>query len=370
MKRIENYDLSNQNTFRMKVKAALYIEYDNVEELQSLDLKALPQPVFHMGAGSNLLFTKDFPGTILHSNIKFIKYVDMGLDEVLLTVGSGVVFDDLIANVAGNGLWGMENLSLIPGEVGAAAVQNIGAYGVEAKDVISGVVCLDTKDWTKTVFKVGECAYGYRDSRFKHERGRYIITSVLFRVTRKYSPKLDYGGVRAALEGRDLQALTPMDVRNAIIGIRNAKLPDPAQIGSAGSFFKNPVISREHFERIVAAESLLCGRAMPVSGPPFSGHGTGPLPGADGPAADSAAKVPHYDLPDGTVKVPAAWLIDQCGFRGKVLGGAQVYEKQPLVIVNASGSASPEDILTLENQIIAKVKEKYDIDLHPEVDHI
>lgn len=344
MKRIENYDLSNQNTFRMKVKAALYIEYDNVEELQSLDLKALPQPVFHMGAGSNLLFTKDFPGTILHSNIKFIKYVDMGLDEVLLTVGSGVVFDDLIANVAGNGLWGMENLSLIPGEVGASAVQNIGAYGVEAKDVISGVVCLDTKDWTKTIFKVGECAYGYRDSRFKHERGRYIITSVLFRVTRKYSPKLDYGGVRAALEGRDLQALTPMDVRNAIIGIRNAKLPDPAQIGSAGSFFKNPVISREHFERIVAAEC------------PPSATGKGP--------------VPHYDLPDGTVKVPAAWLIDQCGFRGKVLGGAQVYEKQPLVIVNASGSASPEDVLTLENQIIAAVQARYEITLHPEVDHI
>ena len=344
MKRIENYDLSNQNTFRMKVKAALYIEYDNVEELQSLDPKALPQPVFHMGAGSNLLFTKDFPGTILHSNIKFIKYVDMGLDEVLLTVGSGVVFDDLIANVAGNGLWGMENLSLIPGEVGAAAVQNIGAYGVEAKDVISGVVCLDTKDWTKTVFKVGECAYGYRDSRFKHERGRYIITSVLFRVTRKYSPKLDYGGVRAALEGRDLQALTPMDVRDAIIGIRNAKLPDPAQIGSAGSFFKNPVISREHFERIAAAEC------------PPSATGKGP--------------VPHYDLPDGTVKVPAAWLIDQCGFRGKVLGGAQVYEKQPLVIVNASGSASPEDVLALENQIIAAVQERYEITLHPEVDHI
>ena len=334
MKRIENYDLSSRNTFRMKVKAALYIEYDSVEELQSLDLGSLPQPVFHMGAGSNLLFTKDFPGTILHSNIKYIKYVDMGLDEVLLTVGSGVVFDDLIANVAGNGLWGMENLSLIPGEVGASAVQNIGAYGVEAKDVISGVVCLDTKDWTKTVFKVGECAYGYRDSRFKHERGRYIITSVLFRVTRKYSPKLDYGGVRAALEGRDLQALTPMNVREAIIGIRNAKLPDPAQIGSAGSFFKNPVITREHFEKFATAET------------------------------------PHYDLPDGTVKVPAAWLIDQCGFRGKVLGGAQVYEKQPLVIVNASGSASPEDVLALENQIIASVQQKYDITLHPEVDHI
>ncbi|MBP5567078.1 MAG: UDP-N-acetylmuramate dehydrogenase [Bacteroidales bacterium] len=334
MKRIENYDLSNHNTFGMKVKAALYIEYDNVEELQSLDLKSLPQPVFHMGAGSNLLFKGDFPGTVLHSGIKFIKYVDMGLDEVLLTVGSGVVFDDFIANVAGNGLWGPENLSLIPGEVGASAVQNIGAYGVEAKDIISGVVCLDTSDWTKTVFKVGECAYGYRDSRFKHERGRYIITSVLFRVTRKYSPKLDYGGVRAALEGRDLQALTPMDVREAIIGIRNAKLPDPAQIGSAGSFFKNPVISREHFEIFATPDT------------------------------------PHYDLPDGTVKVPAAWLIDQCGFRGKTLGGAQVYEKQPLVIVNASGNATPEEVITLENQIIAAVQDRYEITLHPEVDHI
>ena len=342
MKRIENYDLGAHNTFGMKVKAALYIEYDSVDELMSLDYKSLPQPIFHIGAGSNLLFTKDFPGTVLHSNIKYIKYVDMGLDEVLLTVGSGVVFDDFIANVAGNGLWGPENLSLIPGEVGAAAVQNIGAYGVEAKDIISGVVCLDTKDWTKTVFKVGECAYGYRDSRFKHERGRYIITSVLFRVTRKYSPKLDYGGVRNALEGYDLNALKPTDIRDAIIRIRNAKLPDPAEIGSAGSFFKNPVISREHFERILNAEC------------PQGTH----------------ADIPHYDLPDGTVKVPAAWLIDQCGFRGKKLGGAQVYEKQPLVIVNASGSASPEDVLALENEIIAKVKEKYDIVLHPEVDHI
>ena len=342
MKRIENYDLGAHNPFGMKVKAALYIEYDSVDELMSLDYKSLPQPIFHIGAGSNLLFTKDFPGTVLHSNIKYIKYVDMGLDEVLLTVGSGVVFDDFIANVAGNGLWGPENLSLIPGEVGAAAVQNIGAYGVEAKDIISGVVCLDTKDWTKTVFKVGECGYGYRDSRFKHERGRYIITSVLFRVTRKYSPKLDYGGVRNALEGYDLNALKPTDIREAIIRIRNAKLPDPAEIGSAGSFFKNPVISREHFERILNAEC------------PQGSH----------------ADIPHYDLPDGTVKVPAAWLIDQCGFRGKKLGGAQVYEKQPLVIVNASGSASPEDVLALENEIIAKVKEKYDIVLHPEVDHI
>ena len=374
MKRIENHDLSKQNTFGMKVKAALYIEYDSVDELMSLDLKALPQPVFHMGAGSNLLFTKDFPGTILHSNIKFIKYVDMGLDEVLLTVGSGVVFDDLVANVACNGLWGPENLSLIPGEVGAAAVQNIGAYGVEAKDIISGVVCLDTTDWTKTVFKVGECAYGYRDSRFKHERGRYIITSVLFKVTRKYSPKLDYGGVRAALEGRDLSTLKPTDVRDAIIGIRRAKLPDPAEIGSAGSFFKNPVVTREHFERIAAAEAAL-NPSAPGKGPGRVPQGE-PNPGIARPQSPASAaekpsvEVPHYDLPDGTVKIPAAWLIDRLGFRGQREGGAQVYEKQPLVIVNASGDASPDDVLSLEAKIIAAVQERFDISLHAEVDHI
>lgn len=378
MKRYENYDLSAHNTFGMKVKAALYIEYDSVDELKSLDYASLPKPVLHIGAGSNLLFTGDFPGTVLHSGIKFIKYVDMGLDEVLLTVGSGVVFDDLVANIAGNGLWGPENLSLIPGEVGAAAVQNIGAYGVEAKDVISGVVCLDTSDWSKTVFKVGECDYGYRDSRFKHERGRYIITSVLFKVTRKYSPKLDYGGVRAALnipaeyspEADPLGSygLTPQAVREAIIGIRNAKLPDPAKIGSAGSFFKNPVVSREHFERIAAAEAGECGRAMPGPGSPC-GTRPGPLSGADGLAAASAA-VPHYDLPDGSVKIPAAWLIDRCGFRGAKLGGAQVYEKQPLVIVNASGSASPEDVIALEQRIVAAVRDRFGIELHPEVDHI
>ena len=346
MKRIENYDLSGHNTFGMKVRCALYIEYETVEELQNLQWKELPQPIMHIGAGSNLLFTGDFPGTVLHSAVKYMKFVDMGLDEVLMTVGAGVVFDDFVARCCEVGLWGAENLSLIPGEVGASAVQNIGAYGVEAKDIIAGVVCLDTTDWSKTIFKTPELAYGYRDSMFKHCKGRYIVTSVLFKLTRKYSPKLDYGGVRAALEGRDLTALTPADVRDAIIGIRRAKLPDPAEKGSAGSFFKNPVISREHFERI---EAVVASRAA---------------------AGSPAPSVPHFDLPDGTVKVPAAWLIDSLGFRGAVNGGAKVYEKQPLVIVNESGSATPEEIMALEQGIISKVWETYGIELHPEVEHI
>ena len=365
MKRFENYDLSGHNTFGMKVRCALYVEYDTVAELQALPWKELPQPIMHIGAGSNLLFTGDFPGTVLHSAVKYIKFVDMGLDEVLMTVGAGVVFDDFVARTCEVGLWGAENLSLIPGEVGASAVQNIGAYGVEAKDIIAGVVCLDTTDWSKTIFKTPELAYGYRDSMFKHNKGRYIVTSVLFRLTRKYSPKLDYGGVRAALEAQypgitaaaaasavanGAPVLTPQMVRDAIIGIRRSKLPDPAEKGSAGSFFKNPVIPREHFERI---EAIAADRAAAI-----------------GTSSEAAPSVPHFDRPDGTVKVPAAWLIDSLGFRGAVRGGAKVYDKQPLVIVNESGSASPEEIMALEQEIITKVWETYDIELHPEVEHV
>ena len=364
MKRIENYDLSGHNTFGMKVRCALYIEYETVDELQNLPWKELPQPIMHIGAGSNLLFTGDFPGTVLHSAVKYMKFVDMGLDEVLMTVGAGVVFDDFVARCCEVGLWGAENLSLIPGEVGASAVQNIGAYGVEAKDIIAGVVCLDTTDWSKTIFKTPELDYGYRDSMFKHCKGRYIVTSVLFKLTRKYSPKLDYGGVRAALEAQypgitaaaaasavanGAPVLTPQMVRDAIIGIRRSKLPDPAEKGSAGSFFKNPVIPREHFERI---EAIAADRAAAAG------------------SVEAAPSVPHFDLPDGTVKVPAAWLIDSLGFRGAVNGGAKVYEKQPLVIVNESGSATPEEIMALEQEIITKVWETYDIELHPEVEHI
>ena len=395
MKRIENYDLSSHNTFGMKVRCALYIEYDTVEELQNLQWKELPQPIMHIGAGSNLLFTGDFPGTVLHSAVKYMKFVDMGLDEVLMTVGAGVVFDDFVARCCEVGLWGAENLSLIPGEVGASAVQNIGAYGVEAKDIIAGVVCLDTTDWSKTIFKTPELAYGYRDSMFKHCKGRYIVTSVLFKLTRKYSPKLDYGGVRAALEAQypgitaaaaasavanGAPVLTPQMVRDAIIGIRRTKLPDPAEKGSAGSFFKNPVISREHFARIEEVAALRSREGLPPSGVRPSGsphHPSGAVPplsdrGCHVPQGEPlpATAVPHFDLPDGTVKVPAAWLIDSLGFRGAVRGGAKVYDKQPLVIVNESGTASPEEIMALEQEIITKVWETYDIELHPEVEHV
>ena len=331
--RIEyDYDLSAHNTFRMKVKCACFIEYSSVEELMGLDLDALPQPVKHIGEGSNLLFTGDFSGTILHSAVKYIKYVDLGLDEVPVIVGAGVRWDDLVAQTCAHGLWGAENLSLIPGEAGAAAVQNIGAYGVEFKDLVSGVVCYDLKEKKKCKFSAAECRYGYRDSMFKEAEGRYVVTSVLLRFSRKPRPRLDYKG----LEGVD--AASPQAVRDAVIAVRRAKLPDPEETGSAGSFFKNPVVSAVEFARIIEA--------------------------AEG------ASVPHFILDSGFIKVPAAWLIDRCGFKGEREGGAAVYEKQPLVIVNANGSATPADILELERRIIAGVHARFGITLHPEVEHI
>ena len=337
--RHDAYDLSQRNTFGMKVSCRLYVEVSEPEDLLALDFDSLPQPLFVMGGGSNLLFTGDFPGTVLHLCNKGC-HSERSEESVLVTVGAGVVFDDFCAWAASEGLWGPENLSLIPGEVGASAVQNIGAYGVEAKDIIDTVHAFDLSTRNFVDIPGSACGYGYRTSLFKTAwKGRYIITSVTFRLSTVPQPKLDYGGVRRALG--DCEP-SPAVIRETIIGIRREKLPDPEEIGSAGSFFCNPVIEREHFERIVAL-------AKEEKGPEY--------------------EVPHYDVGD-RVKVPAAWMIDQCGFKGMKLGGAQVYPKQPLVIVNATGSATPDEIVALERRVIDTIREKYDIELHPEVEHV
>ena len=374
------------NTFGMKVKARCFIEYDSVADLVDIEFGELARPVLHIGGGSNLLFTDDFKGTILHSKINFIEILDdchfdrasdchfdraerveKSVGPVLVSVGAGVVFDDFCDWAAKEGLWGVENLSYIPGEVGASAVQNIGAYGVEVKDVIKTVYCYDTIDEEFVNFDVEDLEYGYRDSAFKDPeiKGRYVVTHVVFALSRTPQPKLDYGHLKEAvlaaiptvisspssvisspssvISSEVEKSLTPALIRKTIIKIRKEKLPEPSVMGSAGSFFKNPVISAEHFARIEAAAKAEQGAEY---------------------------KVPHYDLPDGTVKVPAAWLIEQCGWKGKRSGGAAVYDKQPLVIVNYTGEAYPEEIIGLERRIIASVKSKFDIILHPEVEHI
>ena len=344
-------DLTKMNTFGMKVKARCFMEYDSVADLVDIEFEELARPVLHIGGGSNLLFTDDFKGTVLHSKIDFIEVLDScdGAAEdgpVLVSVGAGVVFDDFCDWAAKEGLWGVENLSYIPGEVGAAAVQNIGAYGVEVKDVIHTVYCYDTVEEEFVSIPVEDCEYGYRDSVFKDPeiKGRYIVTHVVFALSREPQPKLDYGHLATAVaEAAAEKEVTLALIRKVIIRIRKEKLPEPSVMGSAGSFFKNPVVSAEHFARIEASAK--------------AEHG-----------ADY--KVPHYDLPDGVVKVPAAWMIEQCGWKGRRSGGAAVYEKQPLVIVNYTGEAYPEEIIGLERRIIESVKDKFGIELHPEVEHI
>ena len=337
----------------MRVRCALYVEITEEADLPALDWAALPQPVLVMGGGSNLLFTKDFPGTVLHyaegtafsggrgRRERSERSPAEGSTFCHVTVPAGVVFDNFCAWAAAEGLWGPENLSLIPGEVGASAVQNIGAYGVEAKDIIADIRAWDRQEGRFVHIDPASCAYGYRTSKFKTEwKGRYLITAVTYRLSREPRPILDYGGIRKALEGSI--SITPQLIRDTIIDIRRQKLPDPAEVGSAGSFFCNPVIGREHFERIQAA-------ARSEKGPDYA--------------------VPHFDTPDG-VKVPAAWMIEQCGFKGVRNGGAQVYQNQPLVIVNESGSATPEDIIGLERQIISAVRDRFAVTLHPEVEHV
>ena len=379
-------DLTKMNTFGMKVKARCFLEYDSVADLVDIEFEELARPVLHIGGGSNLLFTDDFKGTVLHSKINFIEILEDGNCDsperhcdslerhcersvaistpVLVSVGAGVVFDDFCEWAAKEGLWGVENLSYIPGEVGAAAVQNIGAYGVEVKDVIHTVYCYDTVEEEFVSIPLEDCEYGYRDSVFKDPeiKGRYIVTHVVFALSRESKPMLDYGHLRDAVmaavtrhceegsserhceEGQSPDvAISPALIRKVIIGIRKEKLPEPSVMGSAGSFFKNPVISAEHFSRIEAAAKSELGAEY---------------------------KVPHYDLPDGMVKVPAAWMIEQCGWKGRRSGGAAVYDKQPLVIVNYTGEAYPEEIIGLERRIIDSVKRKFGVDLHPEVEHV
>lgn len=340
---VKKKDLGLLNTFRIQVSCACFVEYDSAEELPEIfSDKELPRPFFSVGGGSNLLFMDDFPGTVLHSKIRFIKRTAQEGDAV--RVGAGVIWDDFCAWAAGRGLWGPENLSLIPGEVGAAAVQNIGAYGREVKDLVREVECFDIQSSEIVSIPAEECRYGYRESRFKQDwKGRFIITAVTFALNREADPELDYGHVREAVVrdyGTD-RNLTPQQVRDTVIAIRRAKLPDPAEIGNAGSFFRNPYISRDQF-------SIVEGIA--------SRHGYG--------------SVPHFDTGDGLVKVPAAWLIEKCGWKGFREGNVGVYERQPLVLVNTTGEAAPKEVKGLEDRIVDSVRMTFGISLLPEVEHV
>ena len=332
-----NYPLLPHNTFGMEVNASVFMEYESVEELKEW-LAHTPlagETWLHIGGGSNLLFTQDYPGIILHSAIKGFEVVSENEDEVLVRAGAGEVWDDFVAYTVEKGWYGAENLSLIPGEVGASAVQNIGAYGVEAKDLIVKVDTLEVETGKERVFGNEACGYAYRESVFKHElKGKYIVTSVTYRLSKHPSYRLDYGNVRSELEKRGCE-LTLENVRRTIIDIRESKLPDPKMQGNAGSFFMNPIVPRPLFEGLL-----------------------GKYP-----------SMPSYEVDAERVKIPAAWMIDQCGWKGKRLGNAGVHDKQALVLVNCGG-ATGQEIIALSEEIQRSVFDKFGVRISPEVNFI
>ncbi len=293
-------------------------------------------PLLVIGGGSNLLFTQDFDGNVLHPQMSGIEVRRDDDESVLLRCGAGEVWDDVVAYAVEHGYYGMENLSLIPGEVGASAVQNIGAYGTEAKDVIYAIEAIDIATGEGRIFFNDDCAYGYRESKFKSEwKGKYVITYVTYRLSKTFTPHLDYGNLRTVLVEKGITIPTAAEVRQAVIEIRESKLPDVKMEGNAGSFFKNPVVSREKYEALLA----------------------------DYP------NMPHYNVDAEHEKIPAGWMIDQCGWKGKTLGRAGVHSKQALVLVN-KGGATGSEIVALCEAVRKDVYDKFGVHISPEVNII
>ncbi len=321
------------NTFGLDAHAAHFVEVQTVEELQTALQTAL-HPVLILGGGSNILFAHDAPGLVIKNSICGIEAVHRSDQEVHLKVGGGENWHQFVLYAVAQDLGGVENLSLIPGTVGASPVQNIGAYGVELKDVFVELEAIELTTGQLHIFSAADCQFGYRDSIFKrHAKGRYCITSVTFALSRRvHRLRLGYGDLQRTLAEQGIAQPTIADVSRAVIQIRSSKLPDPAVIGNCGSFFKNPETGREVLEQIQVTHP----------------------------------QAPHFDLPDGRVKIPAGWLIEQCGWKGKRVGNTGCYEKQALVLVNYGGATGAE-VQALAQAIIQSVEDKFGVRLEAEV---
>ena len=327
------------NTFGIDARCTRLLEFSAVDELrnhwQEIAEARRQGKLLIIGRGSNLLPTGDYDGLVVRSRIMGRNCIEN--DRVVIC--SGETVDDIIAWSLSQGLYGMENLSLIPGEVGASAVQNIGAYGVEAKDFITSLHALDIETGEIVEITNAECEYGYRQSRFKKDwKNRFIITDVTYQLSTTFTPHLDYGNIRKVLEEKGISCdikdgrLTAQLLRDTIIDIRNAKLPDYEVEGNAGSFFMNPIVSKEKFEELIA----------------------------------KYPNMPYYPAANDMVKLPAGWLIDQCGWKGKTLGRAGVHAKQALVLVN-KGGATGEEVVALCRQVQKDVLDRFGVEIHPEV---
>ncbi len=328
----KNCSLLPYNTFGMDVKCAYFFEYESEKELCDFlqtDIFVTNKHIC-LGGGSNMLFLNDYDGVVLHSQIKGIFVEKETTDEVFVRAGAGVVWDDFVSFVVDKNFFGAENLSLIPGTVGASVVQNIGAYGVEAKDIVAEVETVEISSQKKRIFTCAECEFAYRKSIFKTSlANKYIVMSVLYRLHKKPSFNLNYGNISASMQTKEL---TLKNVRETIVEVRRAKLPDPKEFGNAGSFFMNPVVSKNVFENV----------------------------------RKEYPQVPFFALADEKVKIPAAWLIEQCGWKENPSQHVAVWKNQPLVMIN-KGGAKPLEILDFSNKIINSVKEKFNIEISPEV---
>lgn len=330
----ENVSLKAYNTFGIDVNAHYFAELKTEEDLQALFSLSIvkTQKLLILGGGSNLLFTKDFEGLVIKVAIPGISNEVQG-DEVTVTAGAGVVWNDLVNYCVAKGFAGLENLSLIPGTVGASPIQNIGAYGVELKDVFYTCRAFEMENGNFKTFDFAACQFGYRDSVFKNElKGKYIITSVQFRLSKTAKLQTHYGAISAELAHRNINEPNIKDISTVVADIRVSKLPDPKTIGNAGSFFKNPVIEPEAFEVLV----------------------------------QQFPDVVHYPAAHGKVKLAAGWLIEQCGFKGIVVGETGTWKNQALVLVN-HGRASGQEVYDFSEHIINTVYAKFLVQLEREV---
>lgn len=335
----ENVSLKNYNTFGIDVNARYFVSVSSVKQLKEiLADKTYDSPLI-IGGGSNMLLTKNVDKLVIHLNFKGIEVVEDSsiTNTVLLKVAGGENWHDLVLYTVDNDFGGLENLSLIPGNVGTSPIQNIGAYGVELKDTFYECEAIHREHLQERTFSLEACAFGYRDSVFKNAlKNQFIITSVTFKLTKeKHMINIAYGAIADTLQKSSITKPTLKDVSQAVIAIRQAKLPDPTKIGNSGSFFKNPIITQKHFSQL----------------------------------REEFPEIPYYPIGDNNIKVPAGWLIEQAGFKGKRFGDAGVHDKQALVLVN-HGSATGQEIWDLAVNIQEVVQTKFGIKIEAEVNVI
>ncbi len=335
----ENFSLRPYNTFGVDAKARYFTEVHSTEELiEALNYsKTSTLPLLFLGGGSNILLTKDFDGLAIQLNLKGIHEDFINDNEVLVTAKAGENWHEFVMFCLNKNYGGLENLSLIPGNVGTSPMQNIGAYGTEIKDTFVNCTVLNLENLQLEMFNLEQCRFGYRDSVFKQEgNGKYVILEVTFKLTRKdHHIKTEYGAITSELENLGIENPTIQDISKAVINIRKSKLPDPKEIGNAGSFFKNPTILLTQFEEL----------------------------------QQKFENIPGYANGD-FVKVPAGWLIEQCGWKGKQIGNVASHKLQALVIINATGEATGQEIYDFSTKIIDSVHEKFGVELEREVNII